>query len=278
MAAQFFDRLTRSLSAAHTRRGLTRWLSSVTFGGPFVLLSLAEAEAKKKRTKKRKKRKTKRGGSSAPLAVPPPPSGSSCIPDCAGKTCGGDGCGGTCGPCTRGTCLDGLCACPSGQGVCHGDCFPECRNVEVRDPACGCCTPADGECGDHTDCCSGICRNDYKYLFYCVGREHGVTCSFDDQCFSRVCQDGRCTCAGDICAGLCRTPCTSSDATRDWNSCDCCRKNGSSCSTHSQCCSRDCDGGTCQGLPAGIPCTFDAQCASENCSNSLDVCSGGIGG
>lgn len=43
-----FDALARSLTAAHSCRGLTRLLGGLTLGGPFALLGLTETEAKPK--------------------------------------------------------------------------------------------------------------------------------------------------------------------------------------------------------------------------------------
>src|SRR3954447_12004864 len=67
-----FDTLARSLAMTGTRR---RALPTI-LAGAFVLLGLADTEAKHKRHKHKKK---------------------PCIPICAGKTCGSDGCGGECG-------------------------------------------------------------------------------------------------------------------------------------------------------------------------------------
>lgn len=282
MDADRFDILTRSLTEPCTRRGLTRLLGGVTFGGPLFLLGLAEAEAKRKH-KKRKKRKKKgdgqRGAAPDPGITAPP--GPSCTPDCAGKTCGDDGCGGSCGACTGGTCEAGQCVCPSGEKVCKGACVDpyNCWLDELFDPeTCRCCKRHNEPCSNiDNQCCSGICRTDPAGGDVCEGWNGGEACTWDGQCRAGSCQDGTCFCDGDYCNGVCRTVCVS-PGTRDWATCGCCTKNGFSCPSFMPCCSGDCINGTCRGLDAGASCTFDAQCASGDCSNSLETCSGGTGG
>ncbi len=55
-----FDALTKSLTAGHSRRGITRLLGGLALSSPLVSwLGVAESEAKKKTKKKKKKKKKK---------------------------------------------------------------------------------------------------------------------------------------------------------------------------------------------------------------------------
>jgi hypothetical protein len=57
MDSKLFDALVRSLGKGHSRRGMTRLLGGLAFGGPIVFLSLTESVAKRKDGKKRTKKK-----------------------------------------------------------------------------------------------------------------------------------------------------------------------------------------------------------------------------
>jgi hypothetical protein len=250
-----FDTLTRSLTAPRTRRGLSRVLGGLAFGGPLALLGPAEAEAGRKKGKRRKKRKKKRD----------------CAPNCAGKQCGDDGCGGSCGPCFRGSCQGGACVCASGEEVCNGACMTACGQGQLRDPdTCQCCTARGRPCGLGSQCCSGLCQSQGGFT-QCVGRNGLEDCTWGEQCRTGVCDGGKCTCDGDICNGTCRIPCAAPRATRDWETCGCCVNNGHTCidGTCTCCCSGTCSGPVgqkpCEGLASGANCSFDAQCASGKC-------------
>ena len=256
-----FDRLTRSLTEVRSRRGLTRLLSGVAFGGPLVLLSLAEAEAKRKK-KKRKKRKKQGDGHSgaAPdpgATAPPPPTSSlppSCLPNCAGKQCGDDGCGGSCGTCSGGSaCANGACACPGGTELCAGTCRTLCTADTERHPlGCHCCTRRGAACAHPATCCSGDCQNGF-----CKALAPGAPCQFDAQCQTNNCINNSCQCS----RGQMFKPGTLT----------CCLHNGSPCAAAPTACCAGADrclgtsNPTCEGLPRGTNCQFDAQCASGTC-------------
>jgi hypothetical protein len=167
-----------------------------------------------------------------------------CIPACAGKVCGSDGCGGRCGT--------------------------DCASYEVCQNGRCSCTPAcdEKDCGDNG--CGGVCG-------FCA---IDATCSASGVC---ACDVGK-----DVCRGACHPTCGPSSV-RPPGSCDCCAENdvfisgsGASCTL---CCSQRCtDAGPeryqCNGRPDGNDCTFDEQCASENCQVDLvgnGFCVGGAG-
>jgi hypothetical protein len=112
-----FDALSRALVAGHSRRGLTRVLSSLVLGGSLVVLGAAETVAKKKGKKRQKRRPA--------------------VPFCAGKA-DGTACG-------NGTvCLAGACACPGGtrdcgSGVCQQCCADSDCATFCIDGACAPC-------------------------------------------------------------------------------------------------------------------------------------------
>lgn len=159
-----FDRLSKRLAAAGSRRRVLQALTGLSLGATALTLEAGEAQPARKRrrvaaehwrkkkryycldgkTIRRYRRKQKkllaqgatRGKCTAPV----------CTPECTGKTCGPDGCGGTCGPgCTGETCCasDGTCvvgttndACGTGGNTCQVCVEPQqciafgCINIE----------------------------------------------------------------------------------------------------------------------------------------------------
>ena len=110
-----FDTLARSLTAARSRRGLTRILFGLAFGSAAAASPMVEAKKNKpcppcKKRKQGKCKKKKPDGTACPggacqsgrcvAATPPPTGGGPIVPVCgAGKACAGaDDCwsGGTC--------------------------------------------------------------------------------------------------------------------------------------------------------------------------------------
>jgi hypothetical protein len=266
-----FDALTRSLTTAGSRR---RALAALLLGSLGFLGAQAEETAAKNCKKIKNKKKRKKCLAKAKMTP-------SCTRNCAGKSCGDDGCGGSCGDCFRGTCQGGVCRCPSGQELCNGACMTACAQDELRDPdTCRCCSANISPCGIGSHCCSGDCGGSSGL---CQGRNGLEACTWGEQCRSGVCEAGKCTCDGDICDGICRVLCSSPQESRNWETCGCCKTNGTSCATpgggecNSCCCSGDCNfelGDRCAGRGDCDPCTFDEQCAqgltcrNERCSPS----------
>jgi hypothetical protein len=191
MDAGRFDALTRSLTAAGSRR---RALALALSGAMGVrsLLGREEAQAhnaleacKKKSGKQKKKCLKKARAHNATHTAPP------CIGSCAGKLCGDDGCGHECGvPCTHGhTCQDGRCLCPSGTQLCQGECVDSScgPDSELNLSTCTCCGAPGSSCDrrERDDgCCSGVCIGNCS-----VG---GNSCLSNAQCTAG---------GGDICVG-----------------------------------------------------------------------------
>jgi hypothetical protein len=177
MDADRFDALTRTLSAAGSRR---RALAS-GLAGLLGTLVIGRAEAKKKKPcppcKKRKKGKCKKkrpNGTTCPggacqdgacVATATSPPAPRCIGNCAGKVCGDDGCGGLCGfACTNGeTCQNGACVCVS-ENTCNGVCCSNADDICTESPRV-CCRP-EKRC--HKSCCA---RNES-----CEDGANGPTC------------------------------------------------------------------------------------------------------
>jgi hypothetical protein len=154
MDSTHFDRLTRSLAVAASRRGVLAGLTSSLL----VVLPLArvsqEVEARKK--KRKNKRKKKRSA----VALPPPTPG--CTPNCQRKICGDDGCGGSCGDCTAPeTCQGGIC-----------ECVPESPATTCA-PGCGART---NNCGQAVNC---PCGSGQQCL---ANGSCAVTCTSNTQC------------------------------------------------------------------------------------------------
>jgi hypothetical protein len=196
MDANRFDTLTRTLTAAGSRRRALNALLVGTFG----LVSLTELHAASAKTCKKIKDKKKRKKCLAKAKDTPPGSTPDttpvCTPSCAGKVCGDDGCGGICGnACPTGeTCVQGECVCLAGTERCGVGCVPPCSIVEVRNPdTCGCCQPNGTPfctVGPTTRCCSGQCLDATTDI--CAGQGTGQPCRFDAQCHSNSCVNDQC--------------------------------------------------------------------------------------
>ncbi|MBT9555860.1 MAG: hypothetical protein IV100_07525 [Myxococcales bacterium] len=181
----------------------------------------------------------------------------SCTPDCNGKECGQDGCGGSCGQCSGSTpYCDG--------GACTAECTPSCQGKTCGDDGCGgvCGTCGPGSSCSWTDQCvpvGWICEP------YFYADELGCDCGCGVP-------DPDCQAEGSTVYGCptAATACTSSGV------CDV-----DFCNQASDCPSGWCMGayyegdghyaGVCDipvpdGEPLGTPCSFDAECASLNCT------------
>jgi hypothetical protein len=155
-----------------------------------------------------------------------------CTPNCDRTICGDDGCGGSCGSCVApAQCQGGRCVC-----------VPNCTNRVCGSDGCT------GSCG------TGLCP------------ATGQSCTAAGQC---VCP----TDAPDICGGACVAACGQTQA-RNPGTCDCCTANNQFCNPAANtCCSGFCFDSpgafdTCVGKASGVPCDFDAQCASGDCRDS----------
>ena len=285
MDSDRFDQLTRTLSAAGSRR---RALALALSGALAPLLAGEDAAAHEfsKKCKKlkgdKKKKCLKKAKAHAAQHTSEPPPGVTCTPNCGGKDCGPNGCSGTCGPCPgTSTCANGLCGCPAGRALCKGDCVVVCNGQQSAfDPTtCGCCGRPGTDCSPATgnpNCCSRTtCIDAEPVGTFCDGQREGEPCEFDGQCYSALCRDGVCRCPSgkEVCKGVCYDPCWQ-DQTRKLN-CNCCVRNGQACGSPADCCSEDCEAGTCVGIPAGEPCEFNAQCANNRFCDT--VCGGVIG-
>jgi hypothetical protein len=268
MEADRFDTLSRTLSAAPSRRTALRLLAGSVFGS-LVTLTHDDAaahdallECKKKKGKQKKKCLKKAKAHNGAHTTPAPPG---CIRSCAGKTCGSDGCSGSCGTC-------GI-----GSECCRGGCLSTCFVVgnpwvALHPETCGCCMRGDGDCGPQfVPCCNGSTCEMTENGPKCQGQAEGQSCEFNGQCyFGAVCTNGKCRCANssnEVCNGRCVGACPSGWI-RDPESCGCCISSRSSttCGGQSQCCSyvsggaNVCQSGTCIGRADGASCTFSEQC------------------
>ena len=152
--------------------------------------------------------------------------------------------------CKTGRCLrNDTCSCSAR--------FPKCRGTGTVCYRRKCCTPecAGKLCGD--DGCGGSCGS----------------------CTGGSCDAGSCNCSGgqQFCRGACRDGCDTDSEARNPTSCECCRTHNSICSFFIFCCGGTCEQfdppdpagtGVCEGLAQGDPCSFDAECASNNCEDS----------
>ncbi len=136
-----FDAMTRSLTAAPSRRGLLAALTGGFLGG---LLFTADGDHTAAKNRNRNRRRNRRRREQ-----------NACTPDCTGKSCGApDGCGGTCTAQTcqsDETCVDGKCQkkpvmqCQPGYSVCSNRRC--CRNdMKCCNDAVGNCVFPDGKC------------------------------------------------------------------------------------------------------------------------------------
>jgi hypothetical protein len=162
MDSAHFDRLTRIVSIALSRRTTLAALASGVFGAS-CLARLNGVEARKKRKKKRKCK----GGTKK--------CGKKCIP--ASGCCSSADCG------ANGTCVGNTCNCNSGSKNCNGACIPEGD----------CC----GACPGETICVDGECVCPETAPVACPGDVCvlGGQCCDTSECPNpQECLDGVCTC------------------------------------------------------------------------------------
>lgn len=143
-----FDALSRALIEARSRRGLTRLLGSLLFGGALPLLGLPESQAKRKKGGGKKRRKKRRAAGSPP----PPPPGPTCADGIKNGSESDVDCGGfRCPRCANGKlctsahdCASGSCGQVSANTRCQ-TCIPNstCGFNPIGDGACECLTTPD---------------------------------------------------------------------------------------------------------------------------------------
>lgn len=132
-----------------------------------------------------------------------------------------------------GICLSGTCQCGAGGASCT-------MGTECCSQTCdanGACTP-NGDPGDPcrftTDCRTGSC----VAINGCGG-----TCAGDQDCQSNpgsVCTGGRC-CFDPRCANVCQGENDCPNSSQGCVSGTCCRQDNATCTTYTDCCSRNCD-------------------------------------
>ena len=174
MDADRFDALSRALSTTHTRRRLTRLLGGLNVGGALSARSVREAAAA-----------LRNGGS--PCTRNRQRQTGKCVGPTGNKTCS---CSKKYAKCKNGRCQSGHCVCSDG-------------------PTDGCCRPAGLQCsltGPTNQCCFGSC-NPEDEIGVCEGQRAGGACSFNAQCYTRLCRDGFCRCPSnqEACQGDCLT-------------------------------------------------------------------------
>jgi hypothetical protein len=225
-----FDRLTKRLTVAGSRRRALGGLLAGTFGlvgwpGQDAEAHDLAAKCKKKsgETKKKCLKKAKQHKASHQATCTPNCTGKQCGPDGCGGVCGGcvgrqvcdadgvcclpncfdrvcgpDGCGGSCGTCPLGgqLCDRGACVCPPDKPVeCRGGCAERCESGTVRHPqTCACCIPSRSFCSTACaeTCCSGRWVDGGQAADQCRGFGTGEACTFNEQCASLNCVHGRC--------------------------------------------------------------------------------------
>jgi hypothetical protein len=133
--------------------------------------------------------------------------GTTCTPQCTGKTCGDDGCGGSCGTCGTGqTCGGGTCSGggggsgSGGGGTCD---HPICSTGTDLDDTCDPC--ATEVCAADSYCCTTAwdsqCVGEVTSVCHqsCTGGGGGSTCSHTTCTTGKKLTTTCDTCAGDIC-------------------------------------------------------------------------------
>ncbi len=182
----------------------------------------------------------------------------SCKPNCAGKACGSDGCGGSCGTCPANTayCND--------KFQCDATCVPSCKGKTCGPDGCGgsCGSCATGsKCSLNAQCVPSAWTCDA----YAYGDKQGCDCGCgapDSDCANADAPVLGCPTAKTKCSaqGLCSATFCSANA---------------DCAAGKWCTgvyaagggkfAGVCDAPVSAGLPPGVGCQFDAQCASLVC-------------
>lgn len=181
-----------------------------------------------------------------------------CKPNCTGKACGSDGCGGSCGTCPANA------AYCNAKFECDATCLPACKGKACGGDGCG---GVCGTCAAGSKCSlNGQCvPNGWTCDAYAYGDKQGCDCGCgapDSDCASADTPVLGCPTAKTACTaqGICAA---------------------TFCSANSECgAGKWCTGvyasgggkfaGVCDapvvgGLPAGVGCQFDAQCAGLVC-------------
>ncbi len=209
--------------------------------------------------------------------------GTTCTPQCAGKTCGDDGCGGQCGTCGAGQCgANGQCISPCDDGYafggcCDGDVLKVCKKTSSSDTS----TSSKAT----SICAPGTCGWNATTGSYGCGTSGGSdptgakakTCACVPNCAGK-------TCGADGCGGQCGTcnagqKCVSVNPTQSnsYATNQCCAP---SCSGKT--CGSDGCGGTCGSCPNGQGCDVNGACVSAppppSCANTpwQGSCSGEV--
>jgi hypothetical protein len=217
MDPDIFDRLTRSLTTAPTRRAAFRLLAVLGLGGASIPGTTFAAKKGKGKKKKKNPQPNPEPGQTgaAPLPPPPPalppgqppppaspPVSPPCPRNCSGRECGSDGCDGQCGTC-RGVerCQDHQCVCDApGPGEICSSAAECCAYTELDERGC-----AFGE---------GPCSSIFRTCRYGLGgRCHdSCDCLGDLICAngSCVCPDGRAYLARGACCAVGVSPCMGS--------------------------------------------------------------------
>ena len=217
MDATRFDRLTRSLTAAHSRRHAVVSL----LGGTFGLLSLSDVDARKR------KKKGKNGNGKRKNKEDTCPAERVCADSCceAGETCQN---GTTCCPPER-VCAEGCCAagqvCQNGTTCCTEDVAAFCQSQGAS------CGTRFGPCGRNVDC--GTCPSGSICQSIACCRDLGSSC-------------GNSAGGAACCSGIC--------GPRDSAGNYICRRVG--CTTTGSCVnSSDCCQGSCQRVDGFLRCS-----------------------
>jgi hypothetical protein len=192
MDGSAFDRLTRTVIAPRTRRGVHRLLGGLAVGGPLALLGGAAGEARKKNKKKKPCppcKKRKKGKCKANL-----PEGTPCIsPAGQGGMCQGGSCVAAAIPPPAATCSDGIRNGTESDVDCGGSCARcpnnkrctgphDCATAYCVNGACGYCPAPDTACGPGG---STTCTCQPLWVggaWYCVDQARRGSCGMDGSC------------------------------------------------------------------------------------------------
>ncbi len=259
MDARHFDRLTRILTEAGSRRGLLGLLTALpVLGGIFALLDPDELDAKGRRKRRKKRHKHGKGRRRKHHKK--------CQAESKAKTCSGT-CGSVtnnckktvdCGSCNCESACEECFICQSGPNT-PGTCVVDPEQVGEPCGSDGQVCQADGACA----CQAGSCPDEAPICDdgACVACSAAKPCSVSQCCNAAT---GQCVASCPSCqicdGGICV-------ATPD----------GAACGTQSgggtlRCCAGTCPNPTCR--PAGTECPGEnpATCRLSCCSDSAGIC------